>query len=178
MPEHGRARGGAASRLGGGAGMPGTEGIRLDPALVVLDLPAGTAAEAIEALGQRMVERGYVTAEYPPAVVAREAVFPTGLPTEPIGVAIPHADPEGVLVPSIAVGRTAAPVVFGEMGSEERTVAVRLVFLLALTSKQQVGALSALVTAFREPGYLEALVRASDSESMLASLARVTVETT
>jgi PTS system galactitol-specific IIA component len=86
--------------------------------------------------------------------------MPTGLPTTPVGVAVPHADPDHVRTPAVAVGRAVTPIAFAEMASPERTVEVRLVFLLALSSKQQAAMLSALVTAFQREGFLGSMLAA------------------
>ena len=49
---------------------------------------------AIDALSLNLLDRKLVTVDYPQAVKDREKKFPTGLPTSPIGVAIPHTDPQ------------------------------------------------------------------------------------
>ena len=48
--------------------------------------------ETLEAMGKLMVEKGFVKESYIEAVQEREKVFPTGLPMEALGVAIPHTD--------------------------------------------------------------------------------------
>ena len=111
----------------------------------------------------------------PAPAVAVGPELPTGLPTVPIGVALPHADPDAVLHPAIAVGRLVTPVMFREMGTPENGVQVRIVFLLALSSKQQASVLSDLVVAFQRPGFLEWLVGAAGAPE-IASAVRVVLE--
>lgn len=144
------------------------------PELAAVDLPGRTADEVIERLGALAVAAGYVTGEYVRAVAAREATFPTGLPTHPVGVAIPHADPDGVHRACVAVARTAEPVPFAEMGSAGTSpVPVRLVFLLALEHKDQTGMLARLVGAFADGRSLTALLKAPSAAALASTLETV-----
>ena len=66
-------------------------------------------------------------------VIDRELKFPTGLPTEPIAVAIPHAYPENVNNNKIVVATLKKPIIMKEMGGiTDDTLNVSVVFLLAL----------------------------------------------
>lgn len=146
----------------------------LTPELVIPDLSARDAADAIRQLGARLVAAGLVTADYVEAAVAREAMFPTGLPTSPIAVAIPHADPVGIREPAIAVARASRPIPFVEMASDGRILDVWLVFMLALESKVQAQGLAALITALRQPGFLEALMAAATVAELVALVSAAT----
>ncbi|WP_051006568.1 PTS sugar transporter subunit IIA [Liquorilactobacillus vini] len=55
-------------------------------------LKAITFEDAIDSLSKNFLKRDLVTKDYADAVKKRENKFPTGLPTMPIGVAIPHTD--------------------------------------------------------------------------------------
>lgn len=60
-------------------------------------------------------------------------MFPTGLPTEPIGIAIPHTDAERVNRGASAVGVLPQPVVFTEMGCDDDSfVDVYAIVVLAI----------------------------------------------
>lgn len=75
-------------------------------------------------------------------VLKREATYPTGLPTEPPCVAIPHTDHKYVRHNAIAVGILPEPVEFADMGGDPDPVHVRVIFLLALSeSNKQLNAL-------------------------------------
>jgi PTS system galactitol-specific IIA component len=124
--------------------------IEVLPEAIQLDIDAADASAAIRAVAAPLVAAGRVTAAYVDAAVAREATFPTGLPTEPEPIAVPHADPDGVIVPSIAIGRLRAPVEFIEMATLDRRLPVRLVLLLALQSKDQAAVLSQLIRAVQD----------------------------
>lgn len=128
--------------------------IHVSPQAVLLGVDAASAEDAIRAAGMPMVAAGWVTDDYVDAVVAREARFPTGLPTLPEAIAVPHADPDGVLTPSIAVARLRRPVGFVEMATIDRRLPVRLVLLLALQSKDQAAVLSKLIRGLQEAATL------------------------
>jgi PTS system galactitol-specific IIA component len=100
--------------------------------LVIVPMEAKDAADAITQLGGRLQAGGYVKDSWIRATIERERVFATGLPTPGIGVAIPHADAEHVLRQVIAVGVLEQPVEFGEMGSPDSAVSVRIVCALAV----------------------------------------------
>ncbi|HEU4673654.1 MAG TPA: PTS sugar transporter subunit IIA [Candidatus Limnocylindrales bacterium] len=134
-----------------------------------LDLDAADAAEAIRAVAAPLVAAGHVTADYVAAAIAREATFPTGLPTAPEPVAVPHADPDGVLVPSIALGRFREPVEFTEMAADRR-LRVRLVLLLALQSKDQAAVLSLLIRGLGDGDLLAFLLESTSAEAIATRL--------
>ena len=98
-----------------------------------------TKQEVLENLANRLLVSGLVRNSFPQAIKDREIVFPTGLPTEPIGVAIPHTDFEHVVSNSIAIGLLKNPVEFVEMGSADgRLVKIYLVMMLAIAEKDTI----------------------------------------
>ena len=106
----------------------------LDQNLVMINLEAETQQEALEKLAGRLYETGYVKETYAQAILEREKVFPTGLPTEGYGVAIPHTDVEHVHKPAVALGILQKPVKFNLMGdlNPESQVDVQIMFMLAI----------------------------------------------
>ena len=133
----------------------------IDEHLIVLGLRAATAAEAIRTLSERLLQSGYVTKGFAEAVIAREAIFPTGLPT-PIPVALPHTDAQHCRRPAIAVGLLADSVPFGVMGTPDQMIPVQVVFLLAVTDpKQQVRWLKQLVEFFQQPQHIRQIQAAA-----------------
>lgn len=67
--------------------------------LVFLDYPVDSAEDFIRKMSSYLESEGMVLPTYVDAVLNREKVFPTGLPTIPFPVAIPHGDPEHVIKP-------------------------------------------------------------------------------
>jgi len=134
-------------------------------------LKADDAEAAIRALGLALTACGLVRPSYTAAVLTREMTSPTGLPLAGRKVAIPHADPEHVLAPAVAVATLAAPVTFCEMGNPASRLDVELVALLALSDKQSAQEeLVQLVELFQDAAYVDRLVGAPDDASLFALL--------
>jgi PTS system galactitol-specific IIA component len=129
-----------------------------------------TAEGVLRELGRHAVERGYATEGYVEALLSREADFPTGLavPTAPVDVAIPHADPEHVRESAVVLALPETPVPFRDMDDPEGTVEAGVVMLLlADESDGYTAFLSNLANLFQNPGFADA-VRADDHERILA----------
>jgi len=137
---------------------------------VRLDVP--TAEGAIRALARELHRVGSVKDTFEAAAVARERRSPTGLPFEGGAVALPHAEPEHVVAPALAVATLARPVKFREMGSPATQLDVALVVMPALTAKEQAGAGLARVIEMLQDGPLRAALTAAESDvAMRAALA-------
>lgn len=86
---------------------------------------------------------------------------------------MPHAEPEHVLAPALAIATLAAPVSFRQMGSPGVRVAVSLVVMPALTSKEQAaGELARLVGLLQDESLRRALTQAETSQALYETLAR------
>lgn len=95
--------------------------------------------DVLSDLSQCLYSSGHVRESFSQAVQDREEVFPTGLPTVPFGVAIPHTDIEHVISNSLAVGLLKNPVKFVEMGSSDgHLVNINLVMMLAVAEKESI----------------------------------------
>src|SRR5512145_1145575 len=112
----------------------------LSPDLCVAGLVAGSSEAVIVALAGRLVAAGRVHPSFEAAVLRRERRAPTGLPFPTLPVAMPHADPEHVVAPAIAVASLAKPVRFRQMGMPGIELEVSLVVMPALTEKEQAAA--------------------------------------
>lgn len=114
---------------------------------------------------------GYVAPSFEEAIVAREAKYPTALPTVPEAIAIPHTDAEHILTPFIAPLRLARPVAWSEMGNNDVTHQVRLVFMLGLDKADgQLEVLQALVQAFQDPQFFTRLDAATTAEEYFSAV--------
>ena len=60
--------------------------------LIVTDISAKNSFEVIEQLGRFLLKKGYIKESFINAVIEREKVFPTGIKSNTLNVAIPHAD--------------------------------------------------------------------------------------
>lgn len=97
----------------------------------------GTDREhVLRQLGAELVSRGFVKESYIDAVCERESIFPTGLPTAGVSIAIPHADASHVNEKAMIVGVLSKPVEFQVMGSTDEFINAELVFMLAIKDPQ------------------------------------------
>ncbi|MDQ0203697.1 PTS sugar transporter subunit IIA [Pectinatus haikarae] len=93
---------------------------------------AKTKRDVISFLAKDLFEKGYVNEDYCKATLEREDNYPTGLATKPIGIAVPHSNPENVLKEAIVVAIIPKAVKFAEMGNNASLIDVGIVFMLAL----------------------------------------------
>jgi phosphotransferase system HPr (HPr) family protein len=104
-----------------------------------------------------MEATGYVKVSWAEAVLAREKIYATGLPTE-VPVGLPHTDVEHCLQPAIAVATLAQPVRWGMMGDPAQTVSVQTVFALSVVKPdEQVKTLTRLIDFCQVPENLQEL---------------------
>lgn len=137
----------------------GGQTLVFEPSHVITGIAASTARGAIRPLSQRLVDAGLVEPDFLAHIMAREARFPTGLPTCPVGVALPHTDPEHVRVSALAVGVLSTPVDFGVMGAgDDEMTPISIIFLLAIAR------------GTRHMNVLGSLTRLIQDESLLAGL--------
>ena len=142
----------------------------LDRNLVMLNIEANTQTEALEKLAGRLFEVGYVKETYAKAILEREKVFPTGLPTEGYGVAIPHTDVEHVIKPAIALGILQKPVKFNLMGDVDpnNQVDVQIMFMLAIKEPHmQLKLLQDIMEIIQDSKLLNKMVKAKDVETLI-----------
>jgi PTS system galactitol-specific IIA component len=105
---------------------------------ILINIKADSSGEVIRRLTDLLVKNGCVKIEYADVVISREEQYPTGIPTAGLPVAIPHGFADDcVLAPSIAVATLARPVTFRNMFDPDEELAVGIVFLIALSSKDK-----------------------------------------
>jgi len=88
-----------------------------------------------------------------------------------VAVALPHAEPEHVESPAIAVATLEKPVTFRQMGSPGTKLQVPLVVMPAFSAKEQAGAgLSGFIEKLQDEGLRQRLVEAADAASIAEAL--------
>lgn len=128
--------------------------------------------KALEELATVMLEKGFVKESYIAAIYKREKVFPTGLPTNYIGVAIPHTDSIHVNETSIGVGILEKPVVFNMMGNSENKVNVEILFMLAIKEPEgQLEVLQNLIDLFQD-GHTLLDIKQAKNEDKVAKIVK------
>ncbi|SHM83599.1 PTS system, galactitol-specific IIA component [Caldanaerovirga acetigignens] len=145
----------------------------LNEELILIRLEAEKREEVLKALANLLISSGYVKESFLEAILEREKVFPTGLPTEGVGVAIPHADIIHVVKPAIAIGVLNKPVKFSIMGNPEEEVDVKLVFMLAINEPtMQINLLKSLVSLFQDKKLLHQLSETKNKKELISILSR------
>ncbi|CUH94938.1 hypothetical protein P22_1007 [Propionispora sp. 2/2-37] len=140
----------------------------IETGFIGANIDAGTKEAAMRELAKLFFENGFTKDSYMDAILAREEVFPTGLPTETFGVAIPHTDAIHVIRPGIAIGVLKHPVKFGMMGYPGETVDAKLMFMLAIQDPEmQIQLLQDLIELFSDAKLMTDLVAATDPAQLV-----------
>ena len=143
----------------------------LEESLIHLGLQCEDREEVLQFLGQSLLEKGYVKPGFIKALLEREREFPTGIPTGHIGVAIPHTDASYVNQTRMAVGILNHPVLFEEMGSDEGTVPVEIVLVLAISdSNLHLTFLQKLMSLFQKHDTLSQIKKAQTPQKVITLL--------
>lgn len=146
----------------------------LDPELVICNLEAQSPEEALKFLSCKLYEKGLVKETFEQAVLKREREMPTGLPIGDINAAIPHADIEHVIKPSIAIATLAKPLPFRVMVDPDSFVDVKIIFLLALNEPHaQIQMLQTLATILQDSSLLQGLEKARSPKEIIEILSQV-----
>ncbi|MEW9672099.1 PTS sugar transporter subunit IIA [Ammoniphilus sp. 3BR4] len=141
-----------------------TKKLNLDENLIFIDVDREEKEDVIGILAGRLEEHGYVKETFLNAILSREQVYPTGLPLQKYGVAIPHTDAVHVNEPAMAVAVLTKPIQFQMMGSQETDVSVDMVFLLAIKEpSEQISMLESLMNMFQNEEVMDSLRHASSS---------------
>lgn len=141
--------------------------MEIENGLVVIELEAGSKEEVLTLLGTKLIEQGFVKEGFIESVLKRETSYPTGLPTSPFGVAIPHTDGDMVNHSKIAFASLKEPVKFNAMGQGADLVDVKLVFMLALQNPDdQLETLQKLVGLFQDPETVVKLAQVKSAEEL------------
>lgn len=144
--------------------------------LILTDMEAVSYEDLIKQIGDIAYEKGYVEKDFYKGVIEREKLYPTGLPTNILKVAIPHAmERDHVIRSSIIVSKLKKPVPFREMGSiSDNMLPVDLVFLLAVNgTKDQLGILQDLVGMFSDTDAMTMLDEAKTPKEMMIALNKI-----
>lgn len=150
-----------------------TEEMTINEELVLLDITAEDNLIALEEMGMLLYKQGYVKETYLKAIQEREKIYPTGLPTASVGVAIPHTDSEHVISPAVAIGILKNGVTFQMMGSPDDKVHVELIFMLAIKKPEmQITMLQKLMSIFQKEELLLQLKTLKDTKTVIAVISK------
>jgi PTS system galactitol-specific IIA component len=133
---------------------------------IFVNVEAKDFKSLIPLLAKPLIENQDVSEDFPNKVIEREHSFPTGLPTQPFGVAIPHTDAEFVMNNKVTIATLENPIQMEVMGGmEEDTIEVSIVFLLALgQSNKQLNILQKLMGILNQEDILTRIKNGSQKE--------------
>lgn len=139
------------------------------PDLMAFQLKVSSETELFQVVGKRLAELGYVTEAYVKGLVKREEVFPTGLITQHLNIALPHGDPENVIHPFVFIARLDHEITVKQMGDGQEMLTKDFFFLGIADGKKQVGLLSALMRLFMTEEFVVAY-READERGLVKCL--------
>jgi len=117
--------------------------------------------EIINFMGEHFFNKGYVKKSFTQAVLDREEVYPTGLQTIGGGVAIPHTDPDHVIISALGVATLKEPINFRVMAEPDKIVSVSVVMMLAVADpKKVVPILRKVISIIEDQKAIEGLITA------------------
>ena len=141
--------------------------MRIEEDLVFINLEAATKEEALQLMGARLATQEFVKEGFIVSILEREKNYPTGLPTEPFGVAIPHTDGDMVHDSKIAFASLKKPIQFLMMGTADKLVDVKLIFMLALKNPEdQLETLQKLMGIIQNPEMVLKLAQIKSADEL------------
>ncbi|HAD06775.1 MAG TPA: PTS sugar transporter subunit IIA [Anaerolineaceae bacterium] len=142
--------------------------------ILILSDPAD-ARDVIVRLSNLLEQRGDVKPTFVEAVWEREQNMPTGLELEgEIHAAIPHAEVEHVINPTVGLAILEYPVTFKCMVEPDKDLDVRLVFLLAMNEpKKQIEMLQQVAMILQNPELVQRLSAASSTKEVMELIGKI-----
>jgi len=107
--------------------------MHIDKDLIFLDPKVQSIDMLFKLICAELEKRGWIGTDFFNSLIERERRFPTGLNTGKIKIAVPHTDPDKVIIEGMTVAVIKKPLDFAEMGHHgKRLLPVNIVFLLLL----------------------------------------------
>ncbi|VDG31995.1 galactitol PTS, EIIA [Lactobacillus plantarum JDM1] [Lactiplantibacillus mudanjiangensis] len=135
--------------------------------LILLHTSFKSSEELFTAVNAKAEAGGFVTDQFLPKIIKREATFPTGLQLEKRGVAIPHTDADTIKKEFVAVIVNDEPINFSRMDDPEQKVGAKLVFVLGLNKPHaQLDMLQALMAIIQDDSLITEIESANSNETI------------
>ena len=143
----------------------------LNEELVFRNVQAKTDSEVLAFLASEMYKKNYVKEEYIQAIQEREKEYPTGLPSTPPGIAIPHANYEMVNKTALAIATLKDPVLFHNMENNNEQLPIQIVIMMAIGEPHgQVEMLQKIVGIIQDEPLRQEMIRAGNDTELLELL--------
>ena len=140
----------------------------LKESLIFLNREEKCEKDILKKMGGALVSEGYAKDTYVQALLRREQDFPTGLDIHGIGIAIPHTDPCHVKKEGAALAVMKEPITFRHMEDEGVQVAVRLIFMLAVSDPEiHLKRLQCVLNVIQDAEALGQLLTARDKKDII-----------
>ncbi len=140
---------------------------------IIIGLDAKDRNDAIMQVIEKLEANGHIKKAYYDDVIAREEAYPTGLPTDGVSIAIPHASSEAIMDSTIGVAILNKPVQFKNMADDSEILDVEIIFLIANAEvSEQTKILQNLMVKFSEEEELIALRGAKSVEEVMTIIGR------
>ncbi len=151
--------------------------VELDARNIIFGLEADSNDDCIRKIVDVMAQNGFVDPEYADYAIEREKTYPTGLPTDQVITAIPHAAKGKVYKSGIGMAIMKKPVGFYNMADHSDLLMAELVFVLANEDPdKQLGDLRNLMRCFSNGDLLVELKNSTTPEQVIDILARMDAE--
>ncbi|XKR49389.1 PTS sugar transporter subunit IIA [Enterococcus faecalis] len=143
----------------------------LNEELVFRNVQAKTDSEVLAFLASEMYKKNYVKEEYIQAIQEREKEYPTGLPSTPPGIAIPHANYEMVNKTTLAIATLKDPILFHNMENNNEQLPIQIVIMMAIGEPHgQVEMLQKIVGIIQDEPLRQEMIRAGNDTELLELL--------
>lgn len=140
----------------------------LKDSLIIPSLDASTFEDVMKEVGGVLIKEGYAKDSYIDALIKREKEFPTGLDINGVGVAIPHTDVSHVNEAATAIAVLNNPVKFIQMGTDDESVDVSLVFMLAVVNPSaHIDHLNRILSIIQDTEVLKQLLEVKDKNQII-----------
>lgn len=145
--------------------------LNLDEKLVFINLDFENKEDVLNFLSTKLLENDYVKPGYPQAIIDREELYPTGLPSLGVNIAIPHADNDLVFKTTIAIGVLKDSVEFCSMENREKKLNVQIVIMLAIKEPHgQIEMLQKVVSIIQNDKLTKEITESKDKNEVLSAL--------
>ncbi|MCI1986857.1 MAG: PTS sugar transporter subunit IIA [Lactobacillus sp.] len=141
--------------------------IQYDKNLFFIQQKFADSTAALTFLSQQLITQGYAKPGYTEAILAREQVYPTGLPSAEPRVAIPHADSKLINKTTIAVATLQQPVAFHDMEEVKTTLDISMIIMLAIKEPHgQIEMLQSVVGIIQNTKLMHQIVGATSQDEL------------
>lgn len=136
------------------------------PELIDLSVEGMNESDVFQVVATKLLEKGMVNEGYLTGITKREEQFPTGLVTQHLNIALPHADPEFIEKPFVFICRLRKPVKVKQMGDNMEMEVQNLFFLGIKDGKNQVGLLQVFMNLFMDEEFVQQFLAMNCPETM------------